>query len=206
MKVKNKSSKIMYSERNEVNINLAKSLATALGFNPKMVRHYDNEKINSIDILSIDDPLDNQNEFNATIGLSDIPVLINGKIQNFGVEIFLNSNKKFEYASSLLSTCAFFIGKDKWEARPGAVFNNLIEYYDKGKIMKHIYFTEPYFWLDKLEVISANSDKNVLFLLAVPISDGELKYKENNGDDALEELLFGEMKIDIFDLNRKSVV
>ena len=114
---------------------------------------------------------------------------------------------KNEFASRLLSSCSFFIGKDNWEARPGAVFNDLITLYDKNIEMKHVYFTEPFLWQDKLEQISSKiKEKNVLFLLAVPISESELSYKNKDGDEEFEKLLFFKNDIDLFDFNRKSVI
>lgn len=46
--------------------------------------------------------------------------------------------------------------------------------------MKHLYFTAPYLWEDKLEDFRVD-DKVVNFLLAIPISDHELEFKNKNG-------------------------
>jgi len=43
------------------------------------------------------------------------------------------------------------------------------------------------------------------FLLAIPISDAELQYKNQNGLSALESI-FEEKNVDIFDLDRASVL
>ncbi|MGX7666334.1 suppressor of fused domain protein [Flavobacterium pedocola] len=191
----------------QTNINLARAIATTIGLNPNIYTYYDDNQSNSIDILECTDPLDNENRFFCTIGLSDLPVRIYEEAQDFGAEIFIVAKAENEFASRLLSTSSFFIGKDHWEARPGAVFNDLIGLYDKTLEMKHLYFTEPFLWQDKLEQISAKiEEKNVLFLLAVPISEKELSYKEENGDEALETLLFRTNKIDLLDFNRNSVL
>ncbi|MEW5675961.1 suppressor of fused domain protein [Flavobacterium enshiense] len=197
----------MHTEESLVNISLAQAIATTLGIQPKVYPYYDDDKSNSIDILECTDPLDNLNVFYCTIGLSDIPVTIFGEEQNFGVEVLLTAQKENSFAGSLLSTASFFIGKDNWEARPGAVFNNLISLYDETLEMKHLYFTEPFFCQEQLEQVSVNiEEKNVLFLLAVPISENELQYKEENGDEAFEALLFSENTIDLSDFKRKSVL
>jgi competence protein ComGC len=47
--------------------------------------------------------------------------------------------------------------------------------------------------------------KKVAWLLAVPISDKEKDFLTENGSDALESL-FEEKQIDIFELDRKSIV
>jgi len=197
----------MKTEKSQININLARTIAEAIGFNPNVYPHFDDNNLNSIDILECTDPLNKENRFFCTIGLSDIPFKILNEEQNFGIEIFIVAKDKNEFASKLLSSCSFFIGKDNWEARPGAVFRDVISLYNKNIEMKHIYFTEPFLWQDKLEQISSKiEEKNILFLLAVPISENELLYKNKNGDEEFEKLLFLTKNIDLFDLNRKSVV
>jgi len=57
---------------------------------------------------------------------------------------------------------------------------------------------------DKLEDFRVD-DKIVNFLLAIPISDHELEFKNKNGSEALEDL-FQENEVDVFDLDRKSAV
>lgn len=76
--------------------------------------------------------------------------------------------------------------------------------YHPNKEMKHVLFTEPYLWEDKLRGFTAGGEA-VRFVLAVPIAQNELEYKAKFGLDALETLL-EERETDIFDLGRKSVV
>jgi hypothetical protein len=197
----------METKKSEVNINLARAIAVAIGSNPKVYSYNDDDNLNSIDILECTDPLDKENIFFCTIGLSDLRVKILEEEQNFGLEIFIVAKEKNEFASKLLSTCSFFIIKNNWEARPGAVFNNLISMYNADLEMKHIYFTEPFFWQDKLEKIASQiKEKNILFLLAVPISEKELAYKDKVGDEEFEKLLFLTHNIDLFNFSRKSVI
>lgn len=94
--------------------------------------------------------------------------------------------------------------KDKWKSVEGAVFQTLIEMYYPNIEMKHIYFTSPFLWEDKLEEFSIN-EVNINFLLAIPISNNELEYLTQYGKDALEDL-FEQKNIDIFDIERKSVI
>lgn len=70
--------------------------------------------------------------------------------------------------------------------------------------MKHIMFTPPFLWEDKLSRVEIDNRK-IYPLLLVPISDKELEYKNKYGTDALE-ILFENEAIDIFDIKRKSVV
>ena len=69
--------------------------------------------------------------------------------------------------------------------------------------MKHVMFSEPFLWDDLSNI--EQEDKVITWLMIVPISDAELQYLKEYGSDALETL-FEEKNIDIFDLERKSVV
>jgi hypothetical protein len=80
----------------------------------------------------------------------------------------------------------------------------MVEMYYNDTAMKHIYFTEPFLWQDKLEQLELES-KKVNFLFCIPISDEELQYKLKNGDDVLETLL-QEHEIDFYNMNRKSIL
>lgn len=69
--------------------------------------------------------------------------------------------------------------------------------------MKHILLTTPFLW-DDLHPL--DDEKNhVTWLMAVPISDKELKYAQEYGTDVLEDV-FERKDIDVFDLDRKSAI
>ena len=51
----------------------------------------------------------------------------------------------------------------------------------------------------------AVQDEAVHFFLAIPISDAELGFKNENGTEAFEELLQNH-DIDVFDVYRKSII
>ena len=68
----------------------------------------------------------------------------------------------------------------------------------------HLYFSAPFLWEDSLKTLECGT-KNVSWLMVIPISDSELKFLTLNVDDALESL-FEKKQIDIFDLNRPSVL
>lgn len=69
--------------------------------------------------------------------------------------------------------------------------------------MKHVLFVTPTLWgeLKSKEF----EEKKVVWLMLVPISENEYKFAEEKGSDALEDL-FVEKQIDVYDLNRASVV
>lgn len=76
-------------------------------------------------------------------------------------------------------------------------------YYEESE-MKHIMFVSPFLWEDRMAPLHLET-KTVHWLLGTPISDKELEYRMKNGASALEDM-FQEKDIDIFDINRKSVI
>jgi len=184
------------------NIKLGKFVAGALGFEPHVYSYSDETEEHKLRVLSLIDPIDQNIKIYCTIGVSDYPNIIN--TTNIPIKLLLATYKEYDKATNILSTCGFYISKDGFECRPGTVFMRMVELYYKDTEMKHIYFTEPFLWQDKLEQL-ALENKKVAFLFCIPISDKELQYKQENGDDALESLL-QEHEIDFYDINRKSVL
>ncbi|MCX2584178.1 suppressor of fused domain protein [Pedobacter sp. MR22-3] len=192
------------SETIDNNKQIAKYIAPILGINPTARRHWDEENKKSIDIFTVIDPLHTNIQFHGTLGVSEAQLKINNEIQNFSLELIIGADKEFTDTPNILATCGFYIIKDHWECKPGAVFMDMVKMYYDSLEMKHIYFNVPFVWDDKLKPLQL-PDKKIVWLLAIPISDKELKYKTENGDKALQEL-FKKHQIDVFDLNRKSIV
>lgn len=69
-----------------------------------------------------------------------------------------------------MSTVAFYIKKNGWQAQPGTVFKRMLEYRYQDTSCKHILFVEPFLWEEKLGVMTL-AKKKVHFLMAVPITD-----------------------------------
>lgn len=69
--------------------------------------------------------------------------------------------------------------------------------------MKHVMFVPPFLWEEDLELLEF-SNKNVTWLMTLPISEGELQVAEQHGPDHLQDLLESK-QIDIFDIKRESV-
>ncbi len=183
-------------------IKMAKFIASAIGLSPTVYPYYDNDKTNQLDILSLTDPIDNEVGIHCTIGVSNYPNLIGDR--NIPIELLLANYKKYEKATNILATCGFYITKDKFECRPGAIFRRIIEPYYTDISMKHILFIEPFLWAEKLDQMKVEN-KDVNFLLCIPISDKELEYKNENGFEALEELLMMN-EINIYNLERKCLI
>lgn len=191
----------------EENKKIAKYIAPILGVNPKARRFWDDGKNNHLDVFFVDDPIDEAITFSGTLGVSDFKNLIEtkeGNKTNIPVELLMAGYKKYEKIPEILSTCGFFIIKDNWEAQPGSVFMRVFSMYYPNKDMEHIIFTTPFLWQNRLQPLKLEA-KTVHWLLAIPISQSELEYRNENGFTALEKL-FEEKEIDLFDLDRKSVL
>jgi hypothetical protein len=128
------------------NKEIAKYITTIVGINRTVQRYWDDKNENCIDIFTCDDPIDLNVKFYGTIGLSDYQNIIemkNGN-KNIPIELLITGYKKYDKISNILSTCAFYILKDKWNCQPGTVFMNMVDFYCK-KEMQHIMFVPPFF-------------------------------------------------------------
>ena len=187
------------------NKELAKYITTIVGINRKIERFWDDKNQNYLDIFNCDDPVDINIKFYGTIGLSDYQNIIemgDGN-KNIPVEFIMAGYKEYDEIPNILSTCGFYLLKDKWNCQPGSVFMSMVDFYYE-KEMRHIMFVPPFLWEEKLEPLKLEN-KTVYWLLAIPISEAELQYRNKNGFDALQEL-FEESGINIFDLDRKSII
>lgn len=185
------------------NKTIAKAVFDVFGGKPKVIKYWDDKKENSVDILSCSDrPYQGVTSY-STIGLSGYSIGYTSKDIPLSVEIVGACASSFDKFPNILASCAFNIINSKFTCYPGAIYQNVVSLYKSVSPMKHILFTPPFLWEDRLKTLDL-SDKKVAWLLVVPISDEEFKYVRENGNDALESL-FEEQQIDIFDLNRNSV-
>ncbi|MDR4892724.1 MULTISPECIES: suppressor of fused domain protein [unclassified Chryseobacterium] len=197
----------MSQQASEENKKLSNYITNIVGINKIIDRHYDKEKKNFIDIFTCDDPLYPRIKICGTIGVSDHPNKIemnNNSFKDIPIELLIGGYREFKMLSNILSTAGFYITNNGWECQPGSVFMRIVEMYFETSEMKHIMFTSPFLWEEKLQPLKLET-KTVHWLLCIPISDKELEYKMENGTSALEDI-FQEKDIDIFDINRKSAI
>ena len=85
----------------------------------------------------------------------------------------------------------------------GDIIQNVISEYSFDYEMKHIYLMNLFLWegFKTLEF----ENKEIAWLLIVPISEQEKNYAIANGWETLEDI-FEKADIDIFNLNRKSII
>ena len=174
-----------------------KNLYPILGIEPKVIGYGDETNSTEINILSCIDPIDKNVTFYGTIALNE-------QAQHNEFEILMASYTKNKHIPNILSSCAFFIIKNKWKVKWGNIFETLVQEYYPKSLMKHLYFTKPYIWEDKLEKFIIKN-RIIKFLLAIPISENELKYINEKGYKEFETVLENN-NVDIFNINRKSII
>jgi hypothetical protein len=182
---------------------IAKTALEAFGGKSSVMKYWDEKKENSIDILASIDRSHSGVTSYSTIGLNEYSIGYISKETPLVVEIVGACAANLDSFPNILASCAFNIINTKFKCYPGAIFENVIELYISDNSMKHILFTTPFLWDDRLKTIQL-PDKKVAWLLAIPISEEEFKYAKEKGTEALEEL-FEENQIDVFNIKRKSV-
>ncbi|MCH4285859.1 MULTISPECIES: suppressor of fused domain protein [Bacillota] len=183
---------------------IANTLLNIVGGNKKIYRFYDEAEESSIDIyFGIDSPQEGVTTY-GTIGLSDysLGLKLDGN-RELRVELIAACESARPEFGNILSSCAFNIINTHYPCFPGVIYPSVISEYYKNSDMKHILLTTPFLW-DDLHPL--DDEKNhVTWLMAVPISDKELKYAQEYGTDVLEDV-FERKDIDVFDLDRKSAI
>lgn len=140
----------------------------------------------------------------ATVNLSNVSAIVDGKEQGFGVELVTCHHTRITGCIDPFFDAAFLALAYKEELYPGAVLPDLIARHQVSSTMKHFFLITPFLWNGRLKSMET-IDRETRYLLAVPISDAEMALAGTEGSEALDELLERE-QIDIFDWNREPVV
>ncbi|WP_433958717.1 suppressor of fused domain protein [Cytobacillus horneckiae] len=182
---------------------IAKTALFAFGGKPNVTKFWDENNISNIDMLSsINKPYEGISSY-STIGLSDHSIEYTVDGTPLRIEIVGASANEYELFPNLLATCAFYIINSNFSVSHGQVFQNMIKMYYPDSEMKHILFVSPFLWEDLSTINFPN--KKVAWLLAVPISENEYLFAQEKGTCTLEDL-FEQKEIDIFDMERKSIL
>jgi hypothetical protein len=183
---------------------IARAAAAAFGTPPSVYCYWDDQHKASVDIVSCNDSPSSGVTSYATVGVSQIPLIKDGKDLGFRTELVGACGSQFADFGNCLSTAAFCVINSRWFVAPGVVFPDVISMYRTSGAMKHVLFLPPFLWDERLQTIQVENER-VAWLLAIPISENELRLAESKGVPALEDVLEKE-EIDIFDLDRASVV
>ena len=181
---------------------IAKKELESIGGTPQVFRYWDKNNRNYIDILSsVDSPCKGVISY-ATIGLSEHEIDLFSNDKSLRVELLGACDAKEEFFANILATIAFEIIQNK-KCLYGDIIQNVVAEYDPNSEMKHVYLMNPFLW-KKFETLEFK-DRLVTWLLIVPVSDKEKDFATKYGWKALEDE-FAEQNIDIYDLNRKSIL
>lgn len=165
---------------------------------------WDNDRRSDVHILCADDvPQQGVRSF-ATIGLSEHPLMFQGEEYPVRVEFLGACGSAFPGFDNVLATLAFCVINSKWFAAPGLIFPDVLAMHRASVTMQDVYFATQFLWEQKFRSTQIDGVE-VAWLLAVPISRAETEFADKYGAEKLEDL-FVEKDIDIFNLNRPSVV
>lgn len=184
---------------------LAAHTALAMGVEkPPIFRYWDENRKSSVCILeAANRPQDGITSY-ATIGLSDHPLMFQGREFDARIELVGACGSAFAGLANVLATAAFCIVNSGWFCAPGTIFPDVVSMYEASVTLSDIYFARPFLWEEELKS-TLIEDRRVAWLLAVPVSKAESAYAQSYGPEQLEAR-FAERDIDIYDLNRASVI
>lgn len=180
---------------------VAKRLLQDIGGIPRVYSFSGDESKKEIDVCCVDNsPIEHVSSY-STIGLSSYTLDKKIEEKSLRTEIIGATDSRNDLFPNIISDCAFKV-MEGYSCVPGTVFLNVIDNYYLNSNMKHVLLTIPFLWnLQDLEF----EHEYVTWLLAVPISDSEYDFFAENGYKQLETL-FEKSQIDIYDLNRVSVI
>lgn len=171
---------------------------------PSIRRHLDEAEKSDAFILRAGDTPSRGVTTYSTVGLSDHPLIFRGREFETRVEIVGACLEELAGFDDVVATLAFCVINSGWFCAPGSIFPDVMTMYKLSDTMSDIYFTTPFLWEEHLKPLKIDGIQ-VSWLLAVPISKQEAAYTKEFGPYRLEDL-FVEKQINIFDLNRPSVV
>lgn len=161
----------------------------------------------NISIITVNDYSDPGLQISTTMGIAlRLNNLPNGlpSDENVPVELLMAGDIEFLEVADILAHCANELVKQNKICQPGTIFENCIHPYIEDTELIHLLLVFPIEWTDSL-MDDQPFDPNISFLQGIAISYSEQHFCNENGPDALLDLL-DEMEVDIFDLYRDPVV
>lgn len=183
---------------------IAKFLAGRLG-GKASVRSYETEgKKAELGILLCEGtPVPTVSSY-ATVGLSEHPLVFQGKEYPVRVEFLGACRSDFKKFGEVISTAAFTVINSLGFVAPGSIIPDVFRRSQaKGKL-KHLFCATPYLWEPEIPTTKFG-DLTVAWIQLVPISDKEARYAEDRGPHALSKLL-EEHDVDVTDVGRAEVL
>jgi hypothetical protein len=183
---------------------LARHAVAAFGGKPKVIEYRHDHLPLRVDVLQCAESPDPELVSYATIGLSDTPLMFNGSVYPTRVELVGACGSEYDLFPNILSSAAFHMMRNAQLYPPGSLLRDYVPVYYPDTTVPHLYFTAPFTWEEKLQTLTLEQ-KQVAWLMAVPVSDGEAEYLEEHGDEELERLL-EEKNAEYYNLHRPSCV
>ena len=179
--------------------------AAAFGGKPQVAEYHHDTLPLSVDLLWCDgQPCEGVTAY-STVRLSDhIMYTEMGAEFPTRLELAAACRSEFDQFANVLASASFHIIRTRSVYSPGSVLRDYVREYYAASTVPHLYLTAPYLWEGTLTSVDCEA-KKVSWLLAVPISEAEHAFLGENGEEALEALL-EEDEVNIFDLNRPSVI
>ena len=185
------------------NKKIAGHISAVFGGQPEITLYSDEAGRCHVHIVRCpDSPVEGVDSF-ATVGLSDYDQKVEGLEGPVRVELVGACDSGNPHFGSILANAAFCSIHSGWPLHPGAIFADIVKNYEASETLEHVLFVEPFPWDEPLEAVHL-PEKEVLWLMMVPISEAEAVHAEKHGSPALEELL-EQSGADVFDLQRASV-
>jgi hypothetical protein len=162
-------------------------------------RHYDEGERNAIAIFTSENA---EGIVAATVGVMDYDQARPGK-PPLATEILLDGRGRPKTIANIAATIAFYIIKDGWRVAPGVTFADMVSMYEPDLRVKHVVFVPPFQWEEGMTRV-ALADRTIYPLLAVPITEGELRLVQELGADELQER-WERTSTDVLDWSREGV-
>ena len=176
----------------------------AFGGEPRVVRYERDAGGHWVDLLSCADRPDEGITSWATIGMSQFDTfLVTDRDVPLRVELVAACSSAVTEFGAMLSTCAFNVATGEYSISPGTIYPRVVEMYRPEVRMKHLMFVPVFLW-EGFDLIETGAE-TIDFLQAVPVSDAEFEFAREHGADELQSL-FEKAQIDVYDLDRPSVV
>jgi len=181
---------------------VARTAADAFGGHPKVNRYYDQPETNWVDLLSCADAPEAGLVSYSTVTLHRAPNLVGG--EDMRVELAGVAREAVPTFANALTWVALTIIKDHWMAAPGVVYPNVLQRLEMSMSVAHLMLLEPFEW-EGLDEVELTGGQAVHWLHAVPISESEYAFLQENGfDDLLDRLTAADVAY--VDMERPSVV
>lgn len=172
---------------------------------PRMSQFWDKAEENKMFVLEAPDRPQSGVTSYATVGLSAHPLVRDGVEFPTRTEILGACGSAFPQFDNVLASIAFCVINSKWFCAPGVIFPGVLDLFTVSLTMSDIYFAYPFLWGDEAFKSRKVDGLTVAWLQAIPVSKEETEFATRRGPKALEEL-FSSKDIDVYNLNRPSVV